>query len=183
MRSAVLRGGVFPAGLSVPGEAAEEEGKEKEAGYFLRACPRAGRIWGTDMGRHEQREQIFKLLFRVEYHSKEDMPEQVRLFLADDELVLSERAAAYITGKYENICEKLPELDRLINQKVEGWDTGRIGRVELTVLRLAVFEILYDGQVPDSVAINEAVEISKKYGQDNSGGFVNAILAKFVKDR
>lgn len=134
------------------------------------------------MGRHEQREHIFRLLFRVEFHHVEDMPQQTKLFFEDEEMSgTALKDADYITEKYRKIEERLPELDRLIDEKAEGWNTKRIGKVELTILRLAVFEILYDEEVPDSVAINEAVEIAKKFGQDNSGGFVNAILAKFVK--
>ena len=55
-----------------------------------------------------------------------------------------------------------------------------MGNVEVTLLRLGAYEILYDQDVPDSVAINEAVELAKRYGQDNSGAFVNAVLAKFL---
>ena len=133
------------------------------------------------MGRHEQREQIFKLLFRVEFNSQEDMPEQVKLFLEDRETVVYEKDAVYISERFQKIQEKLPEIDKTINDHTEGWDTARMGKVELTVLRLAVYELLYDEEIPDSVAINEAVEIAKTYGQENSGGFVNAILAKIVK--
>lgn len=133
------------------------------------------------MGRHELREQIFKLLFRVEFNDSADMPEQVRLFVEDTENVVSEKDADYISGKYEKIQEKLEALDQLINENTTGWDTARMGKVELTVLRLAVYEILYDEDIPASVAINEAVEIAKAYGQETSGGFVNAILAKIAK--
>ncbi len=133
------------------------------------------------MGRREQREQIFKLLFRVEFNSAEDMPEQVKLFLEDKETIVYEKDAVYISKKFEKIQEKLPEIDRLINEHTEGWDTTRMGKVELTILRLAVYEMRYDEDVPDGVAINEAVEIAKAYGQENAGGFVNAILAKIVK--
>lgn len=133
------------------------------------------------MGRHELREQIFKLLFRIEFNDIADMPEQVQLFLEDSESVRSEKDAAYIEDKYQKILEKLSEIDGLINQHAEGWDITRMGKVEVTILRLAVYEILFDEDIPDSVAINEAVEIAKQYGQDNSGGFVNAILAKIVK--
>lgn len=133
------------------------------------------------MGRHEQREQIFKLLFRVEFNSPEDMPEQVKLFLDDADTVFSEKEADYITGKYEKIQGKIPELDKLINEHTEGWNTGRMGKVELTVLRVAVYEIVFDEDIPNNVAVNEAVEIAKTYGQKNSGAFVNAILAKFIK--
>lgn len=133
------------------------------------------------MGRREQREQIFKLLFRVEFNSPEEMPEQVKLFLEDREAVVYEKDAVYISEKFEKIQEKLPEIDGLINANTEGWDTTRMGKVELTALRLAVYELRYDEDIPDSVAINEAVEIAKTYGQENSGGFVNAILGKIVK--
>lgn len=138
------------------------------------------------MRRHELREQVFKLLFRIEFNTPEDMPEQLKLFwegfgAGEDEAPLGEKNALYISGKVERILEKLSEIDALINQNTEGWDTTRMGKVEVTILRLAVYEMLYDEDVPKSVAINEAVELAKKYGQDNAGGFVNAILAKIVK--
>ncbi len=133
------------------------------------------------MKRHEQREQIFKLLFRVEFNLPEEMPEQVKLFIEDRETVVYEKDAVYISERFEKIQEKIPEIDEIINANTEGWDTTRMGKVEVTILRLAVFELLFDEQIPDSVAINEAVEIAKTYGQESSGGFVNAILAKIVK--
>ncbi len=133
------------------------------------------------MGRHEQREQIFKLLFRAEFHKSEELPEQVKLFLEDEESQeISEKERNYITQKLEGILEVLPRIDALLNEKSKGWDVSRMGKVELTVLRLGVYEILYDRDVPNGVAINEAVEIAKKYGPEMSGGFVNAVLAKFV---
>ena len=133
------------------------------------------------MRRHEQREQLFKLLFRVEFNSLDEMPEQVKLFFQDDEIEYTEAVVESIQDKYTKIQEKLPEIDGLLNEKAEGWNTERMGKVELAVLRIAVYEILYEEDIPGSVAINEAVEIAKKYGQESSGGFVNAILAKIVK--
>lgn len=132
------------------------------------------------MGRRELREQIFLLLFRVEFNDISEMPEQIQMFLEDDEVKRSEKDVEYITAKYDVIMEKLPELDAQLNEKAESWDIGRMGKVELTVLRLALYEMKYDEDVPVSVAINEAVELAKKFGQDSSGAFVNAVLAKFV---
>ena len=80
----------------------------------------------------------------------------------------------------EKIAEKLPEIDKLINETAIGWDTQRMGKVELTIIRLAVYEIRFDETVPTGVAINEAVELAKKFGQEGSSGFVNGILAKFA---
>ncbi len=132
------------------------------------------------MSRRELREQIFKLLFRVEFHEKEDMPEQLVLFLEEAEEEMTEQEERYIAGKYEKIKEKLSELDDLLNSRTEKWTTDRIGKAELTILRLAVYEILFDEEVPVGVAINEAVELAKKFGQDSAKAFVNGVLAKFA---
>lgn len=133
------------------------------------------------MGRREQREQIFKLLFRIEFNEKEDMPEQLRLFFEEAEEPVEESDEQYITAKYNRIMEKLSRIDELLNEKAEKWTTDRMGKAELTILRLAVYEILYDQDVPTGVAINEAVELAKKFGQENGGAFVNGVLAKFAE--
>lgn len=133
------------------------------------------------MGRREQREQIFKLLFRVEFNTMEEMPEQLMLFFEGADEPVSEADEKYITGKYEKIMEKLPQIDQLLNEKTEKWSTDRMGKAELTILRLAVYEILFDEEVPAGVAINEAVELAKKFGQDSAKAFVNGILAKFAE--
>ena len=119
------------------------------------------------MGRHEQREQVFELLFRAEFNSPEDMPEQVQLFFEDEERAGLGDVSEVIKAKYQKIFDKIPELDRLLNEKTERWNTKRFGKVELTVLRLALYEILFDNAIPEGVAIDEAV--------------VNGVLAKFVK--
>ncbi len=131
------------------------------------------------MSRRELREQIFKLLFRVEFNSLEDMAEQEKLFFEDEDAA-KESDAEYISEKYNRIMQKLSEIDAMLNEKAEGWDTTRMSKVDLAILRLAVYEILYDESVPTGVAINEAVELAKKFGQDASSGFVNGILAKFA---
>ena len=123
------------------------------------------------LGLHEKRELVFKLLFRVEFNTPEEMPEQVRLFFEDEERLGIGEEEKYVTEKYNRIMEKLPELDKLLNEKTEKWNTKRIGKVELTILRIALYEMMYDDQVPEEVAINEAVTIAKKYGQNSSGAF------------
>ena len=132
------------------------------------------------MSRRELREQIFKLLFRIEFNAKEEMQEQVGLFFEEEENQADAADTAYISEKFQKICDKLEEIDATLNEKVEGWDTGRMGKVDLTVLRLAVYEILFDEEIPTGVAINEAVELAKKFGQDSSSSFVNGVLAKFA---
>lgn len=134
---------------------------------------------GATMSRRELREQIFKLLFRIEFNSLEDMPEQEQLFFEDEDAA-QDKDADYISDKYHKIRQKLPEIDGQLNEKAKGWNTERMSKVDLTILRLAVYEIYYDDSVPTGVAINEAVELAKKFGQDASSGFVNGILAKFA---
>lgn len=132
------------------------------------------------MNRRELREQVFKLLFRVEFNEKEEMPGQCELFFGDEEKEISEKDRDFIQGKYEKISALLDRIDGMINETAVGWSTGRMGKVDLTILRLAVYEIRFDEDVPTGVAINEAVELAKKFGQDGSPGFVNGVLAKFA---
>ena len=132
------------------------------------------------MSRRELREQIFKLIFRVEFNDRDEMSEQERYFFEDDELAADEKDAAYISKKGNHIIEKLDEIDAMINKQAKGWTTQRMGKVDLTILRLAVYEIVFDEDVPAGVAINEAVELAKRFGQEESSGFVNGVLAKFV---
>ena len=74
-----------------------------------------------------------------------------------------------------------PEIDAAISEKAVGWTIERMGKADLAIIRLAVYEIMFDDDIPVSVSINEAVELAKKYGRDESGGFVNGVLAKFAK--
>ena len=131
------------------------------------------------MSRRELREQLFKLLFRVEFNAEEEMPQQEEFFLEEEEIV-RENDRKQLDAKFHNILEKITDIDRELNDKVSGWDTSRMGKVDLTILRLAVYEIEYDEDIPTGVAINEAVELAKKFGQDSSASFVNGVLAKFA---
>lgn len=132
------------------------------------------------MRRKVAREHIFKLLFQVEFNSKDEMPFLEEMFFELDATDIDEEEHNYISEKFSAINEKLEEIDSLLTEKITGWSIERMGKVELAILRLALYEIKFDDTIPDSVAINEAVEIAKKYGQDGAGAFVNGILAKFV---
>lgn len=131
------------------------------------------------MRRREQREHIFKLLFMTEFNSEEEMSEQLSLYFESlDEL--SEKDQEYMRKKYGHVLEKLDEIDRLLNETSKGWKTKRMSRVDLTALRLAVYELKFDEDVPTGVAINEAVELAKRFGGETSGSFVNGILGKIA---
>ena len=131
------------------------------------------------MTRRELREQIFKLLFGVEFHDRQELPEQIAVYEETEE-PWDAKDGAYISGKCEDIVAHLAEIDEAIDAVAEGWKTGRMGKVDLTLIRLAVYEMKYDEDVPVGVAINEAVELAKKYGTDESPAFINGVLAKLV---
>ena len=75
----------------------------------------------------------------------------------------------------------MPEIDRILNEKTKGWKTSRMNKVDLTILRLAVYEILWDDDIPTSVAINEAVELAKRFSGEDGPSFVNGVLAKLAE--
>lgn len=131
------------------------------------------------MTRRELRENVFKMLFRVEFHEEGEMSGQ--LGMIDDELEnIKEEDSTYINKKCSDIIAKISEIDEAINASTTGWKTTRMAKVDLSIIRLAVYEIKYEEDVPAKVAVNEAVELAKLYGTDNSASFVNGVLAKFV---
>lgn len=128
------------------------------------------------MTRRELREEIFKIIFQTDFHSKEELVAQATLFLEDDGYSAKDREE--ILAKCSEIFDHVEELDATINAVVEGWKTTRMSKVDLSLIRLALYEMKYD-KTPKGVAINEAVELAKQYGTDHSSGFVNGVLAKF----
>ena len=132
------------------------------------------------MTRSEMREHVFKLIFRVPFHDKNELREQIDYYF-DDLTDVNEKDYEYIKNKALLVCELSDELDEKINSVSEGWPVDRIGKAELAIMRLAVYEMLYDDDIPVNVAINEAVELAKSYGSDdNAASFVSGVLAKLV---
>ena len=131
------------------------------------------------MKRTELREHIFKMVFGIEFNGKEDMPEQLELYFEQLGEV-SEKDLNYIQEKAKKVAEKAEEIDALLNEHTKGWKTVRMNKADLTILRLAVYEIKWDEDVPAGVAIDEAVELAKKYSSDEGPAFGNAVLAKLV---
>ena len=132
------------------------------------------------MTRSEMREHVFKLIFRVPFHDKNVLREQIDYYF-DDLTDVNEKDYEYIKNKALLVCELSDDIDEKINLVSEGWPVDRIGKAELAIMRLAVYEMLYDDDIPVNVAINEAVELAKSYGSDdNAASFVNGVLAKLV---
>jgi N utilization substance protein B len=133
------------------------------------------------MTRSELRKNIFKIVFRTEFHPMEEMEEQMNLRLEQlEEEGTKEADLTYIRNKTAAILDSLEELDAAIAAHSKGWKVERLGKTELAILRVAVYEILKDEDIPKSVAINEAVELAKTYSNDEAPRFINGILAKLV---
>ena len=135
------------------------------------------------MKRRGLREQIFKLLFRADFHEAAEMEEQMDLYFDSGDQTVSEEDRALIRQKVLAVMDCIPALDEGLEKTMEGWTMARVGRVEKAILRLAAYEIDHDEEVPLGVAISEAVELAKKFGQDNAASFVNGVLARYVKGR
>ena len=141
------------------------------------------------MTRRQIRDHIFKLLFDMDFYQEDEQAQQAELYFeqaADEEIenppaFASDEEKAYIQKKAEQILANVPQIDEKLNQVAKGWKTSRMARADLAVLRLAVYEILYDEDIPASVAINEAVELAKTYGSDASASFINGVLARFAQ--
>lgn len=131
------------------------------------------------MGRSELREHIFKMIFGIEFASIEQVEEQLVLYLDQLEDV-KEKDYKYMLEKSKAVFEKVTEIDEMINQNTTGWKTGRMNKVDLSILRLAVYEMKWDEDVPVKVAINEAVELAKRFSGDEGPSFINGVLAKLA---
>ena len=131
------------------------------------------------MNRSKLRENIFKLLYTAEFQEKEEMPQQMSLYFTysddndeDEEVTVSEKDQTYMEEKYHHVTEHIPEIDEMLNRTSEGWKTTRMGKVDLAILRLAVYEMKFD----------EAVELAKRFGRDQSPSFINGILGKLARE-
>ena len=108
------------------------------------------------------------------------MKEHLKLYFESLEDA-SDKEKEYIQKKYEAVVSHVPEIDALINERARDWKTARMNKADLAVLRLAVYELKWDDEIPTGVAINEAVELARKFGGDASPSFVNGILGKLAE--
>ncbi|HHX54952.1 MAG TPA: transcription antitermination factor NusB [Clostridiales bacterium] len=135
------------------------------------------------MTRRQARDHLFIMLFRKEFHEISEMDQQADFYLEFMESTqpLTKEESKELKERFNNIIDKLPEIDAILTKTSTGWKLNRMGKVDLTVMRIAIFEIKFDKEIPNAVAINEAVEIAKKYGEESSGSFVNGVLAKMLR--
>ena len=127
--------------------------------------------------RSQLREAVFLILFRADYYDLKEMKDQIREFFRDED-EFNEDEIQFVSQRVINICEKLDYIDEKLDEISIGWKVRRMNRSDLTALRLAYYEIFFDDEIPLAASINEAVELAKNYGTENSGSFVNGVLAR-----
>lgn len=132
------------------------------------------------MSRTEIRELAFKLIYSLEIQEEKELQEQIDLYIEDNEIE-EEKAQEYIKDVILGISENEEEITSVIKSILtEKWTIDRISKINLSILKLAIYEIKYK-EIPFKVEINEAVELAKKYGDETSGRFINGALAKAIQ--
>lgn len=132
------------------------------------------------MTRRETREHIFRMLFQKDFHEKNELNEQIELYFSEWEEP-TENEHVYLTERFLLVLAEVDKIDGILSEAASGWKLSRMSKVDLAILRLAVYEMQFDEEIPVKVAINEAVELAKKFGGDESSGFINGVLAKLAK--
>ncbi len=131
------------------------------------------------ISRSKLRDLSMRCLYQYDFYPSAVLDEQTAIYLEQQEK-LTEEERTQILERMKDIYAKIVDIDRRIGEKAEHWRPERMGRVDLSILRLAVYEIENDGEVPAAVAINEAVELAKTYGGEDSPKFINGVLSRFV---
>lgn len=130
------------------------------------------------MGRKQAREGAMKLLYQMD--SNNDFSEsEIEVFL--ENFVFDKKEEKYIVESINKVIENLEQIDQHITENLESWSIHRLAKVDLAALRISIYEILYRKDIPIEVSINEAIEIVKKYSNNDSFKFINGVLGGFVK--
>jgi N utilization substance protein B len=130
------------------------------------------------MGRRASREVAMKLLYQLEMQ-RDDREAQIGIFLEENSLAGKDRE--YVTDVIEGVDKNIAYIDKTVEVLSRGWKIGRLSKVDLSIMRLSIYEICFRSDIPYSVSVNEAVELAKKYSSEDAGSFINGILSKVSK--
>lgn len=133
------------------------------------------------MSRKKARDNAFKCVYQLEFYENKDISKILQYCY--DENDNDNEEILYIEHVLNGVCDKIDKIDNLILSNLKNWTLDRIARIDLAILRLAIYEIMYMQDIPEKVSVNEAVELAKEYGNSDSKSFVNGILAKILKDK
>lgn len=127
------------------------------------------------MGRRASREMAMKLLYQLEIQ-KDDREAQMERFFEVNTLTANDKA--YIVDIIEGVHKNSEKIDNLIEKYSRGWKISRISKIDLSIMRLSIYEICHRDDIPYNVSVNEAVELAKRYSGDEAGSFINGILSR-----
>ena len=130
------------------------------------------------MNRSSMREHVFKMIFSYEFDMEKAMEEHIEEYF--EEVQATEEEMSYMSGRVKAIFQTKEEIDSKINIASEKWTVDRMAKVDAAILRLMVFETVYDEDIPSGVAINEGIELAKKFGGEKSPKFVNGVIGKIA---
>ena len=134
------------------------------------------------MSRRGARRNAFYLLFQMDFSEAEEFEQVKELFFAEKEEPVEEEDKEFILSEVEGVHAHMAEIDEMITASANGWDPARMNKVDLAILRLAVYEMKY-GETPIGVAINEAVELAKRFSSDEAPAFINGVLGAYARSK
>ena len=133
------------------------------------------------MSRKKARDNAFKCIYELEFDQERDLERLFSLCFEENQNQLDEQE--YIKKTVLGVKEHLEEIDKVILSKLKNWSFERIAKIDLAILRLAIYEIYYEENIPEKVSANEAVELAKSYGNNDSRSFVNGVIAKVIESK
>ena len=131
------------------------------------------------MGRKKARDNTFKCVYQLEFDNR-DIDRILKFCYEENESNDDEKE--YIDTVLKGVVNNLKDIDSIILSKLKNWTIQRIAKIDLAILRLAIYEIKYMDNIPPKVSVNEAVELAKMYGNSDSKSFINGLLAKVIED-
>lgn len=134
------------------------------------------------MSRRNARKHIFNLVFQTEFNVETDIKETIETYTEEYE-DFQKGESDFVSREYRGILANIESIDSYIDKYAIGWSVQRLAKTDLAILRMGVYEIVFDDEIPDAVAVNEAVELAKEFSGDKAPAFINAVLSKIVKSK
>lgn len=134
------------------------------------------------MSRRDARRHIFNLVFQTEFNVDCDVRESIDTYTEEYENFKKDETD-FVSREYRGILANIESIDSYIDKFAVGWNVARIPKTDLAIMRMGVYEIVFDEEIPDAVAVNEAVELAKEFSADKAPAFINAVLSKIVKNK
>ena len=134
------------------------------------------------MSRRNARKHIFNLVFQTEFNVETDIKETIETYTEEYE-DFQQVESDFVSREYRGILANIESIDSYIDKYAIGWSVQRLAKTDLAILRMGVYEIIFDDEIPDAVAVNEAVELAKEFSGDKAPAFINAVLSKIVKSK